>query len=390
MEDDPLLLTPGPVRVDPQVRQAMSAPMFSHRSVEFESVYKRARDDLRTVFEQSTLDGSTTSVGGTTLILNGTATMAMEAAVAHLVDPEDEIVALVNGKFGRRFARIADRYAQCRRVETDWGGSFDLDSVRATVDDDTAVVTMVHNETSTGVLNPVPAVGDIADQHDAWFVVDTVTSLGGDEFRIDDWGIDIVVTGSQKALAAPPGLSALYLANRTQEALEGGREPFYHDVNRHLEKAAANQTPYTSAVPLFRGLAVALEALSEEGLPARIRRHRRYAEAFREGFTEMGLNLFADPGSNSAYSNTVTAVDLPSAVQDRPSDFFDALEGRGVQVAGGQGHLDGTIFRVSNMGALSSEDIVRAVRAVGDAFEEVGVSLQTDAAVEVTQSILNR
>lgn len=376
--EDFLLLTPGPVPLAPEVREAMVEPMVSHRSPAFEAVYQRARDGLNEVFERSTLDGTRTSQGGTTLLLNGTATLAMEAAISNVVDQNEEVVALVNGKFGRRLARLGDRYARCERVEPDWGESFDLDAVRAAVSDDTAAVTMVHNETSTGLLNPVEAVGEIAADHGARFIVDGVTSIGGDAFRIDDWGVDVAIVGSQKALAAPPGLSGLYLAGELADRVNGDAGPFYAELPAHRRKAAERQTPYTSAVPLFRGLAVALERLHEEGLPRRIERHRRYAAAFREGFRALGLELFPTPSGPSAYSNTVTAVRLPPTIRDEPSEFFDAVSARNVAIAGGQAHLDGQLFRVSNMGAIEPTAIERGVRTVGKALAETGLEIPVE------------
>ena len=247
---------------------------------------------------------------------------------------------------------------------------------------------MVHNETSTGLLNPVAEVGAIADTHDARFVVDGVTSIGGDVFRIDDWGVDLAVTDAQKALCAPPGLSALYVADRAVDHLDGDRGPFYHDLERHLEKAADHQTPFTSAVPLFRAMAVAVEAIVEEGLPARIERHRGYAAAFRAGFDAMGLTRFAEPTGPSAYSNTVTAIELPDGVRGDAGAFFDAVAERGVGISGGQAHLGGEIFRVSNMGELSPDDVVRGVRTVGGALDVVGVSVPVDDAVAAARAEL--
>lgn len=381
MDEELLLLNPGPVPVAPAVRRAMSAPMVSHRSAAFEAIYRRARAGIEHVFEHGTPDGSSTSAGGSALLLNGTATMAMEAVVSNLVTPDDTVVSLVNGKFGRRFARLGDRYAHGRRVEADWGGSFDLDAVREAITDDTDLVTMVHNETSTGLLNPVAAVGAIADEHDARFVVDGVTSIGGDEFRVDDWGVDVAVVGSQKALAAPPGLSAVYVADRAADALDGGRGPLYHDLDRHRQKADQDQTPFTSAVPLFRALDAAIALIREEGLPERIARHRRYAGAFRAGFDALGLDRFAEPEGPSAYSNTVTAVALPAPARTAGDAFFEAVLSRGVSISGGQGHLGGEILRVSNMGTLASDDIVRGIRAIAEALVEVGMDVPVDDGV---------
>ncbi|MDY6819155.1 MAG: alanine--glyoxylate aminotransferase family protein [Halobacteriales archaeon] len=388
MREDFLLLNPGPVPITRPVRRAMDAPMVSHRSAEFEAIYERAQDGLDYVFRRSTPDEAITNEAGTSLVLNGTATMGMEAAVANLVDADSEVVALVNGKFGRRFARVAERYATVTRVEVDWGNAFDMAAVEAAIDDDTDVVTMVHNETSTGLLNPVETVGTLTDDHDAHFVVDGVTSIGGDEFRIDDWHVDIAVTDAQKALAAPPGISAMYVTDRAAAAIDGDQAPFYEDLDWYLRKADANQTPFTSAVPLFRALATAVEQIREEGMAARIDRHRRQAAAFREGFTRMGLEGFPVVEGPTEYSNTVTAVSLPASVRENPTAFFDAVADRGVSISGGQAHLGGQIFRVSNMGNLTAQQVLRGVRTIGEAMTDVGVDVDTQAGVEAARERL--
>ncbi|MDS0297208.1 alanine--glyoxylate aminotransferase family protein [Halogeometricum sp. S1BR25-6] len=388
-----LLLNPGPVPVTDEVSAAMDEPMVSHRSADFEAVYERAQDGLDYVFTQSTLDESSTAPesGGTSLVLNGTATMGMESAVANLAGGDDEVVSLVNGKFGRRFARIADRHAgEATRVEAEWGTSLSLDGVREAVTDDTEVVTMVHNETSTGILNPVAEVGEIAAEHDATFVVDGVTSIGGDEFLLNEWNVDVAVTDSQKALAAPPGVSAMWLSSAIEGKLDGESAPFYEDLEWHLRKAESHQTPFTSAVPLFRALAVAVEDIVEETMPTRIRRHRRQAAAFREGFDAMGLDLFADLKEGSDYSNTVTAVSLPEAVYGDDSDaFFDGVAERNVSISGGQAHLGGEIFRVSNMGGLPDDAILRGVRTVGEAMADAGVDVDVEAGLDAARAELD-
>ncbi|MGA9401099.1 pyridoxal-phosphate-dependent aminotransferase family protein [Haladaptatus sp.] len=389
MREDFLLLNPGPVPLARDVRQAMSEPMVSHRSAEFESVYEDAQNGLDYVFERSSLDGTpTTESDGTSLIFNGTATMAMEAAVANLAGEDDEVVSVVNGKFGRRFKRIADRYANVTPVAFDWGQSIDPEAVAEAVTDDTKVVTMVHNETSTGLLNPVAEVGEIAAEHDAYFVVDGVTSLGGDEFLIDEWNVDVAVTDAQKALAAPPGTSAMYATPRAQEAFDGESAPFYEDLEWHLRKADSHQTPFTSAVPLFRGLALAVGHIEDEGMPERIARHRRQSSAFRAAFTTMGLSMFPERNDASEYSNTLTAISLPASVRENPTDFFDTVTERGASISGGQAHLGGEIFRVSNMGNLSDEQILRGVRTIGEAFLEVGADVDVEAGMAAAREQL--
>lgn len=388
MSEEFLLLNPGPVPITDEVRKAMDAPMVSHRSAEFESIYERAQDGLEYVFEHSTLSETSTSEGGTPLLINGTATMGMEAAVANLVGRDSEVVSLVNGKFGRRFARIADRHASCTRVAVDWGESFDLADVEAAIDENTDLVTMVHNETSTGLLNPVSAVGAIAEEVDARFIVDGVTSIGGDVFCLDDWQVDVAITDAQKALAAPPGIAAMYVTDGVVDDIDGESAPFYEDLDWHLRKADSNQTPFTSAVSLFRAMAVAVEQIEAEGMPARIARHRRQSAAFRAGFTEMGLELFPDAADVTVYSNTLTAVSLPESVRESPGEFFSAVDERDVSISGGQAHLGEEIFRVSNMGSLDGEQICRGIRTVGEAMAEVGVDVDLDAGLAAARERL--
>lgn len=388
MDEAPLLLNPGPVPISPAVRDAMTEPMISHRSEAFEAVYQRAQDALTDIFERSTVSGRRTATDGTTLVLNGTATMAMEAAVANLVNPDSEVVALVNGKFGRRFARIGDRHATVRRVEVPWGEAFDVERVREVVSGDTALVTVVHNETSTGLLNPVSAIGEIAADVGARFVVDGVTSIGGDEFKIDDWGVDIAITDAQKCLAAPPGVSALYLADGVEAELAGEAAPFYEDLDWHCRKARDLQTPFTSAIPLIRALAVASEEVLDEGLSERIGRHRRQASALRAAFTALGLTRFPEPTGPTELSHTVTAIECPPEVRKDWSTFHEAVLQRGVSISGGQAHLSGDIFRVSNMGSLTTADLRGGVEAIAGGLNEVGVDVSADAGVSALEKTL--
>jgi aspartate aminotransferase-like enzyme len=386
--DEFLLLNPGPVPLSDAVRRSMDGQMVSHRSAEFEDTYRRAQEGLDYVFTRSTPNERETASDGTSLILNGTATMGMEAAVANLVERDSEVVTLVNGKFGRRFKRIADRHARATPVEVEWGESFDLEEVAAAITDDTDVVTMVHNETSTGLLNPVSGVGRIAREHDATFVVDGVTSIGGDVFCVDDWNVDVAVTDAQKALAAPPGTSAMYVTDRATERFDGEGAPFYEDLDWHLRKAEGHQTPFTSAVPLFRGLAVAVEEIREEGMPERIDRHHRQSRAFRDGFDALGLEAFPDPRGATVKSNTLTAIELPDVVKEDPGAFFGAVAERNVSISGGQAHLGGRIFRVSNMGNLAAEHVVRGVRTVGEAMNDAGFECDVEAGVEAARGHL--
>jgi aspartate aminotransferase-like enzyme len=381
MDDDFLLLNPGPVPVRESVLEAMAEPMVSHRSADFEAVYERAQAGVEYVFEQSGVAGGSTA-DGTALLLNGTATMGMEAAVANLVGPEDHVVALVNGKFGRRFARIAERHSEnVTRVDVPWGESIPVSAVAEALEPETRLVTMVHNETSTGLQNPVWAVGDLLADHDAQFAVDGVTSVGGDVFLVDEWNVDVAVTDAQKALETPPGISAVYVTDAVREEFDGESAPFYEDLDWHLRKEESNQTPFTSAVPLFRAMAAAVEAIESEGMDARIDRHHRQARAFRHGFAALGLDRFPEATDHTVLSNTVTAIQLPEQIRGDPAEFFAAIDERNVSISGGQAHLGGEIFRVSNMGSLRGDQVVRGVRVVGEALEAVGIETDVEAGV---------
>jgi aspartate aminotransferase-like enzyme len=257
------------------------------------------------------------------------------------------------------------------------------------VTDETDVVTVVHNETSTGLLNPVSGIGRIAAAHDARFVVDGVTSIGGDVFCLDDWHVDVAVTDAQKALAAPPGISAMWVGPDVVDAFDGEAAPFYADLEWHLRKAESHQTPFTSAVPLFRALAAAVEEIREETMPRRIRRHRRQAAAFRDGFDAMGLESFPETRGATVRSNTVTAISLPESIRGDADAFFDAVAARNVSISGGQAHLGGDIFRVSNMGRLDPAQVLRGVRTVGEAMTEAGVEVDVDAGLAAARAHLD-
>lgn len=386
MDEEPLLLIPGPVPVAPAVRAAMDAPMCSRRSAEFGAIYDEVREGLEYVFTRSTADGTPTTAGGRPLVLNGTATMAMEAAVANLAGATDEVVALTNGAFGDRFVRIAEHYATCTTVSVPWGDSLDLEEIGSAVDG-ADLVLMVQNETSTGLANPVAEVGALLDDSTR-FVVDGVSSVGGVELRLDAWGVDVAITDPQKALAAPPGISAMYLSEAAIDDIDASGSPIYHDLADHLAAAAERRTPYTAASPQFRALAVALERVRREGMPARIRRHQGRAAAVRAGVEAMGLEPFPTPTGPTTYSNTLTAVALPRAVRDRSDDVFAAIEARGVQVGGGIGHLDGEVLRIGNMGDIDADDLERGVRVVGEALEAVGAAVDPAAGAEATREAL--
>jgi aspartate aminotransferase-like enzyme len=360
MENEPLLMIPGPVPVPERVRMAMLRQAINHRGAEFGSVYAESVRVLKGLFR----------TGNELFILSGSGTAAMEAAVGNF-GRDRRIVSLVNGKFGERLAEIGKRYGDVKVLASGWGTPLDLAGLGKALGEGAELVTMVHNETSAGIKNPAELVGKLARKHDALFVMDGITSIGGDVVDVDGWGVDVAFVGSQKCLAAPPGLSAISVSERAWDRLSEKR-PYYLDLAAYRKNAAKTpmETPYTPALPLFLALREALAIIEKEGLPRRIERHRRIAEAVRAAVGAWGLPMFPKPDSHHAYSNTVTAVAIPDGVNEKV--LRATVKGLGIEIAGGQDHLKGKIFRIGHMGAVGAPEILATLSAVEFALGKAG------------------
>ncbi|MGE5831396.1 MAG: pyridoxal-phosphate-dependent aminotransferase family protein [Methanomicrobiales archaeon] len=360
MENEPLLMIPGPVPVPERVRMAMLRQAINHRGPEFGAIYAESVRVLKGLFR----------TGNELFILSGSGTAAMEAAIGNF-GRDRRIVSLVNGKFGERMGKIAERYGDVKLIQSDWGTPLDLEGLAKALGEGADLVTLVHNETSSGIRNPAAEVGRLARKHDALFVMDGITSIGGDVVDMDGWGVDVAFVGSQKCLAAPPGLSAISVSKRAWERLSE-RRPYYLDLAAYRKSAAGSpmETPYTPAVPLFLALREALAIVEKEGLPKRIERHRRMAEAVRAAAGAWGLPLFPRTDALHAYSNTVTAVAIPDGVNEKV--LRATVKGLGIEIAGGQDHLKGKIFRIGHMGAVSAPEILATLGAVEFALGKAG------------------
>ena len=380
MNEEELLMIPGPVPVLPRIREAMSKPMIFHRGDEFGTMYGEIVALLRTVFQTR----------NDPFVLSGSGTCAMEAAIGNLVDKDTKIVCIANGKFGERFADIAGRYTeQVKSLNTTWGGSIDLEAVKDALDSNNPdVVTMVHNETSTGILNPAREVGKLVKKHDAIFVLDCVTTIGGDEAPVDDLGADVAIVGSQKCLGAPPGMSAISVSETAWSSIREKRanRPFYMDLEAYKKSYGKNQTPYTPAVPLFFALREALEVIKEEGMERRIKRHRTLSKAARAAATGLGLSLFPELNEVSNYSNTVTAINIPPALTD--VQLKGGMKKRGIIVAGGQAELKGKIFRIASMGNITDKDMLKTVQALEEVLLEAGAIKAAGNGLEAAKTVL--
>ena len=367
-----LLMIPGPVPVLPRIRKAMSKPMIFHRGDEFGAMYEEIVETLKDIYQTK----------NDLFVLSGSGTCAMEAAIGNLVGNETKLVCITiaNGKFGERFGEIAAKYkadaVTLVNVNFEWGHPIELEAVKEALENssssDHKIVTMVHNETSTGILNPAKEVGELARKHDAVFVLDCITSIGGDKVPVDELGADIAIVGSQKCLGAPPGLSALSVSKHAWEMIrENERRPYYTDLIAYKKSLEKKQTPYTPALPLFFALHEALAVIREEGMENRIERHRGLAKTVRDAVTGMGLRLFPKLNEVSDYSNTVTAIEIPA---DNGGITDEQLRGgmrkRGVIVAGGQGKLKGEIFRIATMGNITEKEVLKTIQVLREVLME--------------------
>jgi len=374
MEKETLLMLPGPVPMPERVRFAMARQAINHRSAEFGAVYADCVRVLKTAF------GTANDV----VIISGSGTAGMEAAVANFGRDKD-IACFVNGKFGERLYKISQRYGKAHELASEWGTPLDLEGLEKQLEAGAQVVTMVHNETSAGIKNPAAEVAKLAHKHDALFIMDGVTSVGGDMFEMDKWGVDVAIVGSQKCLAAPAGLAAVAVSSRAWERLTKN-PPYYLDLAAYRKSAAGKpmETPYTPAVPLFLALREACLIIEEEGMANRIARHQKMAKAVRAAVQAWGLSLFPKLDAKHEYATTVTAAAYPEGISD---DAVRAtIKKLGITIAGGQDHLKGKIFRIGTMGAVSAPEILATLAATQHGLVKAGYKIKgngVEAAAEV-------
>lgn len=351
--EDNVFLLPGPVKIHPRILRAMMVPAVAHRSGDFKAVLRNLTKGLQYLFKTK----------NRVAILTASASGGMEAAISNLLRPMEKIVVAQNGKFGERFAEIARRYCPegTTVVASPMGTPLDLVAIENELaKGNVKALAAVINESSSGVLNPVEKLAELAKKYDAYFVADGVTAFGGMDLDVDKLGIDLAVVGSQKCVGAPPGLS--YVAC-SDEAFEELRSPsLYLDLKAHFNKWKDEETPFTPATHLFFATAEALDMLVEETLERRIARTAKMARGFRAAAAALNLNLLPDP---SISSPTITAVRNPPAVNE--AQLREALrKEHGIVVAGGQGELKGKIFRVGHMGLAQPREILTLVAALED------------------------
>ena len=372
-----LLMIPGPTRVSSRVLKAMSNSIVNHRSAVFGEILKETNEMMSEVFQTE----------NPSYLITGSGTAVMEAAVGNVIEKGDKVLNIVGGKFGERFMQITETHQGIPvELEVEWGKAVNPDDVRYILEEeeDIKAVTIVHNETSTGVANPIEEVGKILKDFDALYIVDTVSSLGGDDVQVDNFDIDMCVTGSQKCLAAPPGMAAITLNEDAWNVIDKIKsKTYYLDMKKYRKSGAKDvpETPYTPSVSLMYAMNEALKIIMEEGLEARIKRHEQAAKATINGVKAIGLELFAEEETSSS---TVTAVKIPERITDKNLRGTMRNKYR-IELAGGQDHLKGNVFRIGHMGNITHREIISTMSALEMSLKEYGYEVELGTGVAAVQ-----
>ena len=372
------LRIPGPTPLPERVVRSMSRPMIDHRGPEFAAILSEVTAGAKRVFKTK----------NDLVLLTSSGTGGLESAVANLVSPGDEVVAALCGNFGERFAALAAAYgADVVRLEVEWGQPVDPDDLAVVLrrHPKARVVLLTHNETSTGLTNPLRELARAAREADRIVVVDGVSSISSIDIETDAWGIDVAVSGSQKGWMAPPGIALVSVSDRAWAQQAQARSPrFYFDWKEAKTWADKGQTPFTPAIPVAFAMQEGLRMLEEEGLANVYERHARLARATQAGLAALGFTLFAREGYRSP---TVTSAVPPPGVD--VAALRRLLDTKyGVVIAGGQGKMAGKMVRVGHLGAVADGDVVQVIWALEQAFEELDVAPADGRAVAaVTASI---
>jgi aspartate aminotransferase-like enzyme len=367
-----LLFLPGPVTVAEPVLAAMTRPLIDHRGPEFKKMLEKLSMRMRPLF------GTHQDV----LLLGSSGTGALEAAVTNLFGPGDKVLACPIGVFGNRIASIAKIWgADVEVLDTKWGRGVDhyalSERLRADVNYEIKGILLTHNETSTGVANEMHALAMAIGKHPALVVVDSVSGLGATQFMMDDWGFDIVVAASQKALAAPPGVAFAAVSERAWERIEEHRSPrFYFDLRRAREFAKIGQTPWTPPVSIVFALDRALDLYEREGAAKVYARLSLNAQAIHAACTALGLRVFSQPPT---HSNTVVAIHCPEKVE--ASEVLATCRDQGFVLSGGQQQLKGKIFRIGTMGDITKDNILAMLASFEDGLQRQGFPVDLGAGV---------
>lgn len=372
------LMTPGPTPVPAEVLLTQAAPIIHHRTPDFSAAFRQAIEGLKYVFNTE----------NDVLLFASSGTGVMEAAIANCFCPGDNVVVCRNGKFGDRQKQICEVYGlNVIDLQFEWTQVVDPDHVSNALAEypDVRGVIVTQSETSSGVLNDVEAIGEVVKSYpDTVLIVDSITGIGAVPCKTDEWGLDVVMTGSQKGLMLPPGLAACSVSEKAWRAYERSTLPkYYFDWKKYQKNIEKDTTPFTPAVSLVLGLNVALQMIREEGLENTIARHSRLAEATRKGCEALGLKLFAPAeGRGSA----VTPVWVPEGVDGKA--IVKTMKAKyGVTIAGGQDQYEGRIFRVGHLGYFGEFDIITTLAALEMTLAGLGYAFERGAGIVAAEAV---
>jgi aspartate aminotransferase-like enzyme len=364
-------MLPGPTNVPDRVMNAMLTHIINHRSDDFRRLYKTIVEKTQRVFQTQ----------NDIVLLTTSGTGAVEASVINMIRKNDKAIIPVNGEFGTRLADLIDSWGgHAIRVTAPFGQNPQYSEIEDAFDrnKDIKAVYAVYNETSTGTtLRYMDKLSQLCSDRGAFFIADAVSILGGDELPVDKWNIDICVTASQKALAAPPGVSPMSISSRAKKHMQANPPPTqYLNLKRYFKYYEENfETPFTPALPLFNAFSEALDMVLEEGLDKRIARHKACADAFYAGLDAMGLSPFA---RQDARSNVVIAINYIPGMDDKKFRGLLSQQFR-ILIAGGFGDLKGKVFRIGSMGEVSKYHVMRTLSSIASVMNVLGLKVSPDA-----------
>ena len=371
------LLTPGPTPVPPESLLAMAEPIIHHRTDEFRKILSEVTEGLKYIHQTK----------NDIFIFSSSGTGAMEAAVANILSAGDKALAVIGGKFGERWKEIAEAYkVDVIPLEVEWGKAVDPEVIKKHLKETPEIKAVFTTlcETSTGVKTDIKTVAEITKEHEAVLVVDAISALGAEELKTDEWGIDVVVAGSQKGLMIPPGLSSICISEKAYKRIETSNLPkYYFDIKRAKKSFDKSDTPWTPAVSLVIGLRATIKMIKEEGIENVIQRHKRLGEAMRQAIKAINLELLAEDSP----SNVVTAVKVPEGI-DAQEIVKSLRNNDDIWIAGGQGHLKGKIFRVAHLGYMNQYDMIIAICALEKTLKGLGHKFELGKGLLVAEQIL--
>lgn len=380
MKGEPYLLLPGPTPIPDRVARAMNRPMINHRGTEFKTIMEDVIAGIKKVYRTT----------ANLLIYPASGTGGLEAAVVNFVSPGDKVLAISIGVFGDRFAAIAQTFgAEVEKLDFAWGSGADPELVKARLAQDKnheiKAVLITHNETSTGAFNDIKAIREAMGDHPALMLVDAVSGLAAIELKMDEWKLDVVISGSQKAFMIPPGLSFLAFSEKAYKVYQKNTNTrYYWDLSQGLKYQEKGQTPFTPPISLYFGLHEALQMMTEEGLDHVIARHKAYRDMVRASVKAMGLKLLTE---DKYASSAVTSVIAPekigaNAIRKMMHEEFNII------LAGGQQSLDNVIFRIGHLGYVRELDLLSVLAALEISLIKLKYPLELGAGLKVAQQAI--